>query len=154
MVVCQYDLFHVLPNAVRCQDGSIHIVGDVKGSIRLGPGGLGHPFIEDDASSAPGAGRGIGQCSVVFSNSTGRHPNKARTRRSWSAWKRPTRIWAAGYSSRGGTAVSMDARIGNLAQGDVLIGGSKIKEVATDLSAAARDGKATTLEARSSCRDS
>jgi len=48
----------------------------------------------------------------------------------------------------------MDARIGNLAQGDVLIGGSKIKEVATDLSAAARDGKATTLEARSSCRDS
>ena len=49
---------------------------------------------------------------------------------------------------KGGTVVSMDARIGNLAQGDVLIEGSKIKEVATDLSPAARDGKAITLEAK------
>jgi len=49
---------------------------------------------------------------------------------------------------KGGTVVSMDAKIGNLAQRDVLIEGSKIKEIAPDLNAAARDGKAITLEAK------
>ncbi len=49
---------------------------------------------------------------------------------------------------KGGTVVSMDAKIGNLAQGDVLIEGSKIKEIAPNLNAAARDGKAITLDAK------
>jgi hypothetical protein len=49
---------------------------------------------------------------------------------------------------KGGIVVSMDKAVGNLAQGDVLIEGTKIKEIAPDLSAAARDGKAITLAAR------
>jgi cytosine/adenosine deaminase-related metal-dependent hydrolase len=49
---------------------------------------------------------------------------------------------------KGGIVVSMDKAVGNLAQGDVLIEGTKIKEIAPDLSAAARDGKAITLEAK------
>jgi imidazolonepropionase-like amidohydrolase len=49
---------------------------------------------------------------------------------------------------KGGTVVSMDLKVGNLAHGDVLIEGKKIKDIAPDLSAAARDGKAVILDAK------
>ncbi len=49
---------------------------------------------------------------------------------------------------QGGVIVSMDAKIGNLERGDVLIEGKKIREIAPDLSAAARDGKATVVDAK------
>ncbi len=49
---------------------------------------------------------------------------------------------------QGGVIVSMDAKTGNFARGDVLIEGTKIREIGPDLSAAARDGKATIVDAR------
>jgi 5-methylthioadenosine/S-adenosylhomocysteine deaminase len=49
---------------------------------------------------------------------------------------------------QGGVIVSMDAKIGNLGRGDVLIEGKKIREIAPDLSAAARDGRATVVDAK------
>jgi 5-methylthioadenosine/S-adenosylhomocysteine deaminase len=41
-----------------------------------------------------------------------------------------------------GAIVSMDAKVGNLARGDVLIEGKKILEIGPDLSTVARNGKA------------
>jgi 5-methylthioadenosine/S-adenosylhomocysteine deaminase len=49
---------------------------------------------------------------------------------------------------KSGTIVSMDLKVGNLARGDVLIDGTKIKCIASDLSVAPRDGKAAVLDAR------
>ncbi len=51
---------------------------------------------------------------------------------------------------KGVTVVSMDAKVGNLPRGDVLIEGDRIKDIAPDLGIAARDGKAIVLDARNS----
>ena len=49
---------------------------------------------------------------------------------------------------RGGTLISMDPKVGNLERADVLIEGTKISAIASDLSAAARDGKSIVVDAK------
>lgn len=49
---------------------------------------------------------------------------------------------------KGGVVVSMDPRVGNLAKGDLLIEGKKIKDVAPNLGAAATGGKAIMIDAK------
>ena len=48
---------------------------------------------------------------------------------------------------RGAAIVSMDDEVGDLSRGDILLSGSRIEAVAPDLSAAAADGNAITVEA-------
>lgn len=47
---------------------------------------------------------------------------------------------------RGGTVLSMDATVGDFDSGDVLIAGSKIVDVGSDLSSAASDGRALVVD--------
>jgi len=49
---------------------------------------------------------------------------------------------------KGSVVVSMDPQVGNLAKGDVLIEGKKIKDIGPDLSAAAGGGKAIVIDSK------
>ncbi len=49
---------------------------------------------------------------------------------------------------KGGVIVSMDPTVGNLAKGDILIEGQQIKQIAADLDAAGREGKAIVIDAK------
>lgn len=51
---------------------------------------------------------------------------------------------------KGGTIISMDASVGDFAQGDVLIEGKKIAAIARNLDAAGRDGSAIVVDAKDS----
>jgi len=48
---------------------------------------------------------------------------------------------------RGAAIVSMDEKVGDLRQGDILLSGTRIEAIGVDLSAAAADGNAVTVEA-------
>lgn len=49
---------------------------------------------------------------------------------------------------KGAVVVSMDPQVGNLAKGDILIEGKKIKDIGPDLSGAAAGGKAFVIDAK------
>jgi 5-methylthioadenosine/S-adenosylhomocysteine deaminase len=49
---------------------------------------------------------------------------------------------------KGGVVVSMDSQVGNLAKGDVLIEGKKIKDIGPDLGSAAAGGKAIVIDSK------